>query len=133
MDNLTREERHLNMSRIHASRTEFENGVFKELRKRGVHFKINYSKVVGKPDIAKPKKKKAIFLHSDFWHGWQFPRWRRKLPNGFWREKIRKNRTRDREVLRILRRTGWKVMVVWEHSLKRDREYCINKMVAFLK
>jgi len=121
------------MSRIHGSRTEFEKAIFRDLRRRGVTFQANYAGIVGKPDIAKPKKKKVIFLHSDFWHGWQFPRWQKKLPNEFWKEKIRKNRARDRKVLRMLHAAGWKVMVVWEHSLKRDRESCIDKMVAFLR
>ena len=75
MDRLTKEQRSWNMSRIRASGTEFEKLIFKELRKHGANFQKNYSKVIGKPDIAKPKYKKAIFLHSDFWHGWQLPRW----------------------------------------------------------
>lgn len=133
MDNLTKEERHRNMGRVRASRTRFEKAIFNELRAQGLSFQTNYARVIGKPDIAKPRERKAIFLHSDFWHGWQFPRWQKKLPNRFWTEKIRKNRARDRKVLRILRGTGWKVMVVWEHSLKRDREFCIKKMVEFLR
>lgn len=133
MDNLTKEERHWNMSRVRASGTEFEKTIFKELRARGLSFQTNYTRVIGKPDIAKPKEKKAIFLHSDFWHGWQFPRWQKKLPNRFWREKIRKNRARDRKVLRILRGSGWRVMVVWEHSLKRNQESCVEKMAEFLR
>ncbi len=132
MDNLTKEERRRNMRRIRSSRTEFENGVFKELRKRGINFQINYNKIIGKPDIAKPRKKRAIFLHSDFWHGWQFPRWRKKLPSEFWKVKIQKNRARDKQVLRILR-SAWQVMIVWEHSLEKTPKSCIDKMASFLK
>lgn len=133
MDKLTKKQRSWNMSRIRASGTEFERKIFRELQKRSVNFQKNYSGVTGKPDIAKPKSKKAIFLHSDFWHGWQFPRWDKILPNNFWKQKIRKNRKRDKQVMRKLRRQGWNAMVVWEHSFKKNYKTCIEKMVRFLK
>lgn len=39
----------------------------------------------------------------------------------FWREKIARNRARDREVNRELRRRGWRVVRIWEHELRPVR------------
>ncbi len=133
MDKHTKQQRSFNMSRVKSSGTEFEKAVFREIRKHGIHFRMNYRKVTGKPDIALPKSKRAIFLHSDFWHGWQFPRWKNILPSKFWREKIQKNRARDKKVKNILRRSGWDVMVIWEHSIKNDPKAMIRKIVNYLK
>jgi DNA mismatch endonuclease (patch repair protein) len=133
MDRLTREQRSYNMSRIRASGTKFEKQIFKELTKRGIYFQRNYSKIIGKPDIARPRARKVVFLHSDFWHGWQLPRWDNILPNDFWKQKLRKNRARDRLVKNTLRRTGWNVMVLWEHSFRRDPRGSIKKLVKFLE
>lgn len=134
MDKLSKLQRSFTMSRIRSSKTKFEKRVFLGVRRMGLRrFQENYSKVIGKPDIALPKAKKAVFLHSDFWHGWQLPRWERKLPNDFWKQKIRKNKSRDKQVLRTLRRLGWKALVVWEHSFEKDFEGSIKRIMKFLK
>jgi len=105
------------MSRIRSSGTAFEQRIFKELRRHGVYFRPHYRRIIGAPDIALPSQCKAVFLHSDFWHGWQFPRWESNLPSEFWKIKLRKNRARDRRVRRTLRHLGWQVLVVWEHEI----------------
>ncbi len=132
MDNLTPEQRSRTMSKIKSSATAFEKQIFRELRQQGIKFRTNYSAVIGKPDIALPKARKAIFLHSDFWHGWRLPAWEHILPSDFWKIKLRKNRKRDRKVLRTLRRQGWTVMVLWEHSFCRSPNSSIKKMIRFL-
>jgi DNA mismatch endonuclease (patch repair protein) len=120
------------MSRIRSKETGFEQKVFVELKKRGVRFKTHYVEVAGKPDIALPGLKKAVLLHSDFWHGWRLSQWEHILPSDFWKEKLHKNRIRDKKVLRILRKQGWKVLVVWQHQIKSDRDAAIAKIVRFL-
>lgn len=132
MDNLTKEQRSRTMSRIRSSNTAFEKRIFQELRKRGIRFKTNYCGVIGKPDIALPKLRKAIFLHSDFWHGWRFPQWEHILPSDSWRIKLRKNRQRDKKVISTLRRQGWTVTVLWEHAFRNEPDASITKIASFL-
>lgn len=133
MDRMTKEQRSRTMSKIRSKKTGFEKGIFSEIRRFGVRFQSNYSGVIGKPDIALPKKRKVVFLHSDFWHGWQLSRWENRLPNDFWREKLRKNRARDKRVIVALRRQGWAVFVLWEHFYKRNPERAIARVVKFLR
>ena len=121
------------MSRIRSANTKFEKVIFAEIKRGGIKFKTNYSGAIGKPDIALPRKRRAVFLHSDFWHGWQLPRWEKILPSDFWREKLRKNRRRDRLVISTLRREGWNVLVLWEHTYKQNPKKAVEKVTNFLK
>jgi DNA mismatch endonuclease (patch repair protein) len=132
-DRLTKAARSALMGKIKSKNTGFERQVFSELRKKGLHFRKHYSRVIGNPDIALPKERKAVFLHSDFWHGWRMPLWEDVLPNNFWKEKLRRNRLRDRKVIRSLRRKRWKVMVVWEHQIEKAPTNTIERIATFLR
>lgn len=132
-DKLTKQQRSHLMSRVRPKGSQLELSVFADLRRRRIHFQKHYSKVPGTPDIARPSEKKAVFIHSDFWHGWRLPAWYHKLPSDYWRGKITENRGRDRRKNRQLRAMGWEVMTVWEHSLKRDFDKTLDKIARFLK
>ncbi len=109
------------MSKIRSSGTQFENDFVLELKKRtGKKFIINAKDLRGKPDIVFQKEKICVFLDSDFWHGWQYPRWKKILKNDFWKEKIENNRARDRKNTAHLRRNGWRVVRIWGHEIKKD-------------
>lgn len=71
-----------------------------------------------RPDFVFPKRKLAVFVDGCFWHGCP---WHSTRPKGnavFWAGKIEGNRLRDAESRAALRRKGWKVVRIWEHSLK---------------
>lgn len=119
------------MSRVRSKNTNFEKSVIIVLKKSGLKFKTHY-KVMGKPDIAITEAKKAVFLDSDFWHGWRFSRWEKKLTSDFWKNKIGVNIKRDRKVSRLLKKEGWLVLRIWEHQLKRDFDESIEKIKTFL-
>ena len=117
-DVFTKQKRSEIMSRIRATNTQLEKRVFRYLRRKGIYFQTHYTKALGKPDIALPKRKIAIFIDGDFWHGWHFEARRKSLPKIYWQEKIRGNIARDKRNRASLRRKGWKVLRVWEHQLK---------------
>ena len=89
-------------------------------------------KVFGKPDFLFRRNRLALFVDGCFWHG--CPRcYRRPESNRkFWDSKSTRNRERDREVSRELRRLGWHVMRVWEHVLAKQGEACIKRIQAVL-
>jgi DNA mismatch endonuclease (patch repair protein) len=131
-DIFSRRKRSELMSAIRETNTKLETGIFRELRAEGCRFKTHYSAVVGKPDIAIPSKKRVVFIDSDFWHGWRYPRWTFSTKNAFWDAKITANRARDAFVTRKLRSSGWKVLRVREHQLKKDRAAALKKIKKFL-
>ena len=75
-----------------------------------------------RPDFVFPKLKLAVFVDGCFWHGCSKHGTEPKTHRAFWRKKIARNRARDRQVNRALRRLGWGVIRVWEHELKRKDE-----------
>ncbi|HOV86931.1 MAG TPA: very short patch repair endonuclease [Syntrophobacteraceae bacterium] len=121
------------MSRIHGSNTRPELQVRKVLHAMGFRYRLHYSKLPGKPDIALPGRKKAIFVHGCFWHGHpDCPR--SKLPSTnveFWKAKIGRTMERDRENAEALARLGWEVLVLWSCETRR-RKVLIQKLEDFL-
>ena len=106
------------MSANRGKNTSPELIVFRYLRSRGVYHKKHYRYGRWTIDIALPKKKIAVFIDGDFWHGWRYVRWKHKLPSKFWRAKIEGNMARDKRRFATLRSNGWLIYRVWEHQLK---------------
>lgn len=133
-DKLSVHERSQRMSLIRSKSTKFEREFNVALKKQTrKFFKTNDASVLGKPDIVFIKHRVCVFLDSNFWHGWQYPRWKHLLKNDFWREKIERNRARDKKVTRKLRTEGWLVLRFWEHQLKRNQSVCVKKVTESLK
>jgi DNA mismatch endonuclease (patch repair protein) len=95
-------------------------------------FELNDRTIIGRPDIVFRQAKVCVFLDSDFWHGWQYPRWKHLLKTEFWRTKIHKNRERDKAVTRKLRRQGWTVIRFWEHDLREKTERAISAVTSMV-
>ncbi len=108
-DRLTRAQRSYNMSRIRGFDTSLEVAVRRELRRFGLRFKANVMSLPGRPDLVFPSAKLIVFIDGDFWHGFRYPTWKRRLPQ-FWRRKIERNRARDLRNFAALRRRGWRVV-----------------------
>jgi DNA mismatch endonuclease, patch repair protein len=132
-DIFSKEKRSEVMSRIRPKGTRPEQLVFKYLRQQKIYFQKHYKRAVGSPDVALPRKKRAVFIDGDFWHGWKFEQWKHKLPNEYWLPKIEANIRRDRRNFAKLRREGWKLLRVWEHDLvPRKRDATLKRIADFL-
>ncbi|GEM90068.1 very short patch repair endonuclease [Oceanithermus desulfurans] len=130
-DNLTPEQRSYCMSRNKGKDTKLEMRVRSELHKRGYRFRKHVKELPGKPDVVFTKAKVAVFIDGDFWHGYRFPAWEHKVSD-FWKQKINKNRERDRRNHRKLRRMGWKVLRIWEHDVRHDIDKVVDKIVQLV-
>jgi DNA mismatch endonuclease, patch repair protein len=75
----------------------------------------------GKPDFVFPKKKIAVFVDGEFWHGHSTRAQLPKTNQEFWIDKIEKNKKRDRLVNRTLRGKGWIIVRIWQHELKDSK------------
>jgi DNA mismatch endonuclease (patch repair protein) len=78
--------------------------------------------LAGKPDFVFPSRRLAVFVDGCYWHGCPLHYRRPRSNRKFWDAKIARNRVRDREVGRLLRARGWRVLRVWEHALSRKNE-----------
>ena len=126
VDNLTKKQRSMLMSRIRSKWTFQEKKIHNYLKSRKVKHKM-HPKIGGSPDIIIPGKKIAIFLHGCFWH--KCPR-HYKEPSSernYWLQKIEKNVRRDKDNMKKLKSAGWKVKVIWEHEVKENTERCLSE------
>jgi DNA mismatch endonuclease (patch repair protein) len=81
------------------------------------------SRMAGRPDLAFPALKVAVFVHGCFWHGCRACALPAPKANAeFWRAKLEANRERDRAVDLLLHTNGWKTVTVWEHEIRPDPE-----------
>lgn len=123
--------RSFNMSRIKSKDTKPEMLVRKFLFSKGFRYKLHDKTLAGKPDLVFPRLKTVIFIHGCYWHGHEgcpyfvIP----KSRTDWWLDKIGKNKLRDNENLRKLKREDWKVITVFECELKPSvREKALNKL-----
>jgi DNA mismatch endonuclease (patch repair protein) len=131
-DNLTPEQRSYMMSRNRSTNTAPELKVRRLAHARGLRYRIHYSPLPGRPDLAFVTAKVAVFVDGDYWHGWRFPLWKHKLAD-YWRTKIERNRRRDIMNFRKLRRQGWMVIRIWEHQVKQDAQSCIDRIESAVR
>lgn len=97
----------------------------------GYRFRANVDDLPGKPDVVFATERVAVFCDGDFWHGRDWNSRRRKLAKGhnadYWLAKIKANMQRDRRNTRVLERGGWRVVRIWEGTIR------VNPMGAALR
>jgi DNA mismatch endonuclease (patch repair protein) len=127
-DKFTSEVRSQIMAAIKQKNTKTELALFKGLRDHKIKFQKHYKKATGTPDIAIPSKKLAIFIDGDFWHGYRYPKWKKRLTSPYWISKIEGNMARDKRTSRALKKSGWTVLRFWEHDIKKNLQEVICKI-----
>lgn len=82
----------------------------------GISCVFHDSQLPGSPDIAFPRRRKAVFVHGCFWHqhlGCNLRSVPRANPE-YWIPKFKRIKARDRRNKLDLTRLGWQYLVVWE-------------------
>lgn len=126
------------MSSIPSKGTRPEITLGKLLWSNGIRYRKHY-KIAGKPDFVVVSKRVAVFVDGDFWHG---NNWRlrgiesleKELSSykKFWRDKIKGNMARDKDVTKQLRKEGWKVIRCWESDIKNHPTKVVEKILRNL-
>ena len=116
MDNISKERRSWNMSRIKSANTAPELSVRSALHRLGFRFRLHQKTLPGKPDIILPRLRTVVLVHGCFWHrhpGCVFA-YVPKSRQAFWQRKFDENVARDQRVRGELRKSGRRVLVIWE-------------------
>ena len=123
MDTLTPRQRSERMKLVRSNNTRPELVVRGMVFTLGYRYRLHHPGVDGRPDLVFPARRRVIFVHGCFWHRHPAKTCRlARLPKSrldFWLPKLAGNRKRDQAVERRLRRSGWKVMTIWECQLAR--------------
>jgi DNA mismatch endonuclease (patch repair protein) len=121
------------MGRVPSKNTRPEITVRKMLHEAGYRYRLHSEDLPGCPDVVFPARKKVLFVHGCFWHrhvcaSATLP----KSNRDYWEEKQSRNAARDKRAIRALRKSGWKVMVIWECEIK-DAKTLLRRLSRFLK
>ena len=76
-------------------------------------YRLQWKKAPGRPDIAYPGRKIAIFVNGCFWH--RCPHCNLTVPKNhteFWEAKFARNVERNRRAAEALEKDGWTVVTV---------------------
>lgn len=122
------------MGKIRGKNTKPELIFRKALWAAGYRYRIDYKKLIGKPDIVLNKYKTVIFIDGEFWHGYNWEARKDKIKSNreFWIPKIERNIQRDKEVNAVLENLGYTIFRFWETDVKKDLDTCLQKVLTSL-
>ena len=136
MDIHNKETRSYNMSCIKGKDTKPEEIVRKYLFSQRFRYRKNDKRLPGTPDIVLPKYKTVIFVNGCFWHGHKECKyfvWP-KSNEEFWKDKLEKNVTRDKNEQEKIEKMGWHILIVWECQLKKkNKEQTLRELEEKIK
>jgi len=96
-------------------------------------YRLHWKKAAGRPDIAFPGKRVAVFVNGCFWH--RCPLCKPPIPksnSAFWSDKFKKNIERDKSKISLLKRGGWKILVFWECEIRDNLRACTDELNLYL-
>lgn len=127
------------MQAVRQKGTAIELELRRLVRGLGHRATANSATLPGRPDLSNRRRMWVIFVHGCFWHG--HPHCGKtkggsagRIPvtnRVFWTEKIAGNRARDQRKASALRRSGFRVLTVWECEV-RDKPRLLRRLSRFL-
>jgi len=114
-DKVDKETRSRIMSNIRSYKTKPE--LF--LRKLLKNFEYQ-PKIFGRPDFVDYKNKIILFVDGCFWHQCPIHSTVPKQNQNYWIPKLERNLTRAKEVEITYKKSGWKVIRIWEHDIMNN-------------
>ncbi len=124
------------MANIRGRDTKPELMVRRYLHGRGLRYRLNDKRVIGKPDLVFPRYGTVVFVHGCFWHRHDGCRlaYNPKSRVEFWNEKFAKNTVRDSTVREQLIQLGFNVAIIWECLLrsKSQREAGLDSLYQWI-
>ena len=107
-----------------------ERALKEALKRAGLGgYEPNFRGVPGRPDIAYPGRKLAVFVNGCYWH--RCPRCNLSLPKTnteYWRAKFDRNQERDQCKQQELEQLGWKVITVWECEIRDSLPSVVDRI-----
>jgi DNA mismatch endonuclease (patch repair protein) len=119
------------------SDTKCEIMLRRELRRRGLRYRLHPKDLPGRPDIVLRREQIAIFCDGDFWHGRNLAARVAALSRGhnaeYWIAKVKRNVHRDGLQTRALESLGWTVVRLWETDILRSPPDAAQEVVKVVR
>jgi DNA mismatch endonuclease (patch repair protein) len=84
-------------------------------------YRLHWKQAPGRPDVAYPGRRVAIFVNGCYWH--RCPHCQPARPKAhaeYWDAKFVANEERDARKTAQLEAAGWTVVTIWECQLRSD-------------
>ena len=119
------------MAAVRSKDTKPELHVRRLVHAAGFRYRLHRRDLPGRPDLAFPRYRLAVFVHGCFWHGHDCGRGRLPRTNtDYWGPKIEGNMIRDRRNAYSLEREQWEVFTVRECTLEEDAKRLLRHLEA---
>lgn len=121
------------MSAVRSTNTTPEVRLRRALWAAGVRgWRCHYARAPGKPDLAWPSLRVAVFVDGAFWHGHP-SRHKPGRSGAYWDMKIARNIERDREATQALEEKGWCVVRIWDFEVRNDLPAVVERVSDALR
>lgn len=130
------ERRSANMRAIRSKDMKPEMLVRRIVHSMGYRYRLHQYDLPGRPDLVFKNRRKIIFINGCFWH--QHSAKACKITHkpksnlAYWLPKLEKTIERDKKNKIVLRKMGWKVLVIWECQIK-DQNRLYGRIKSFLE
>jgi DNA mismatch endonuclease, patch repair protein len=133
VDTRTPEQRRRIMAAVRSTDTAPEVRLRRALYAAGVRgWRCHYKGAPGRPDLAWPSLRVAVFVDGAFWHGHP-SRHKAGRSGAYWDEKIARNAERDRQADAALEGNGWSVVRVWDFEVARELDAVVERVTEVLR
>ena len=122
------------MSAIRSKDTSPELQIRKALHAKGYRYSLHSKNLPGTPDLVFRKFNAVLFVNGCFWHGHDCSLF--KLPSTnqeFWKNKILTNQKRDSKARAFLTEDGWRILTVWECSLRGKAKLNFDELIVTIE
>lgn len=103
------------------------------LQQSGISGWTTNEKITGTPDIFFSNYKVAIFLDGCFWHLCPKCGHIPQTNYEYWKSKLERNVTRDRDKAQALQMMGFLVIRFWEHEINQNVDSCIERLKEIIE
>lgn len=120
------------MRSVKSKNTGAELSIRRRILDLGYHYyRLHVKTLPGSPDIVFKRFKKVIFVNGCFWHGHECSKGRLPKTNvKFWKDKVQRNMERDMNSYKLIKKMGWRYLVIWQCEIKNERKL-IKKIEKF--
>ena len=133
MDTRTPAQRRQIMSAVRQKDTLPEMQLRRALYAAGIRgWRCNYKRAPGRPDLAWPQRRVAVFVDGAFWHGHP-SRHKPGRSGAYWDKKIARNVERDGEVDQRLADLGWLAVRIWDFDVTHSLAGAVDRIEQALR
>ena len=96
-------------------------------------WRMHAKELPGEPDFYFHRSHLAVFVDGCFWHCCPNCGHLPKTNSRYWKEKIARNKRRDRRNRKLLQLRGLRVVRFWECQLRKNLRSCVKRLAAVVE